>query len=198
MSKSRNFRRRFFLGLVGALTLSLGGCLEFSHSLVDVPGPNDRKLLGYWHADLNDNPAEFLFEEANPHMLHLRLLDVKNCKLELYQVTRTEIGGRDFMHVAEIKNGEVVRDPGMTQPTAYEIFDDKQLIVYLANEGTFRDAVERGELSGTVGRTLVKVTASTAELKRFITAHTESVSEKFLTTKRGRLSPPPACNTKAH
>jgi hypothetical protein len=193
LDKSRNLLRRFFLGLVVALALSLGGCLEFSHNLVDVPGPNDRRLIGYWHADLDDNQAEFLFEEANSHMLRLRLLDVKNCKLEFYQVTRTEIGGRDFMHVVEIKNGEAARNPEMTQPTAYEIFDDKQLIVYLANEGAFREAVERGELGGTVGRTLVKVTASTAELKRFVAAHPEAVSEKFLTATRGRLSPPTAC-----
>jgi hypothetical protein len=193
MDKSINFRRRSFLTLVAGLALSLGGCLEFSHSLVDTPAPNDRRLLGYWHADLDDNPAEFFFEEANPHMLHLRLLDVKSCKLEFYQVTRTEIDGRDFMHVVEIKNGEAARSSDMTQPTAYEIYEDKQFIVYLANGGAFRAAVERGELGGTVSRALVKVSASTAELRRFVAAHPETVSEKFLTATRGKLSPPTAC-----
>ncbi len=198
MIEPADFRRRFFLGLMAGMVLSLGGCLEFSHSLVDVPAPNDPKLIGYWHADLDGEATEFHFAENGPRALSLRLLDVKRCKLEFYRVTRTEIGDRVFLSLIEIKNGEDAHNPDMTQPTAYEIYEDKQLTVYLASDSAFREAVERGELSGTISRYHIKVTAPTAELRRFVAAHPEAVSEKFLSATRGRLSPPPTCKLEGY
>jgi hypothetical protein len=197
MSEPTNFRRSLFLGLVAGLALSLGGCLEFSHSLVDVPAPNDPRLLGYWYTDNESDPAEFLFEEADSHMLRLKVLDVKKCRLEFYQLTRTEIDKRNFVIVVEIKNGQVIDDPTMRLPVSYEMADENQMTIYASDIHLFEKAVENGELSGTAPKKgylqKVYVTASPDELRSFIIAHPEAVKTKLLTARRGRLSPSHAC-----
>jgi hypothetical protein len=187
--------------LAACFALSLCSCLEFSHSVIDPPGPFDARLLGTWETTSGDETWTMLFEEASPLSLRLTMRDVKKCKTEIYELIRTEINGRGFLQLRQVPGEVKVSDTDATFPAAYDLLDGNRLEVYVAEDDPIRAAVERGELAGSVtdpGRLqTVRVTASTDELRRFFAAHPETIATKLMSATRATPRPKPECASKA-
>lgn len=172
--------RRLFLALAVFLAAPLGGCLEFSHGVADIPAPNDRRLLGYWEIDDKKDPTGLLVEEASPHSLRVTMRDIRKCKDDILILTRTEIDGRGFLHV-ETFNDETRQGGPDTLPMAYDITDGTRLRLFLPADAAFKAAIANGELEGTVHKEeymeTIRVKASTPDLRRYLAAHPEAMEE---------------------
>jgi hypothetical protein len=183
-----------------ALAAALSSCVSFSNGLVENPMPVDGRLIGYWEIVSTTEKGTLLIEADGPSAISVVTFDDAACtKIDRYSATRTEIAGHEFLDITEVmQDGK----PVGLGPVGYEFPDSNRLSVFFPDPKIFEQAVATGALSGTVSKdkdlngkeyTLVKIEASTADLRQWIAVHLAAMHASFAQFERRELSLVPQC-----
>jgi hypothetical protein len=167
---------------ISFLAAALSACTAFDHGPVETPLANDPKTLGYWRTNEVESGV-YLVEEAGPDQLRITGFEKNGCPSPKPEMARrTEIGGVSFLEFG---------GPDGSSFLSYRPLTDGKFILAGPLDDAFEKAVTDGTLSGAIegaektNTRHAHVTASTAELRRFLAEHPEVMGSKepFILTR---------------